>query len=135
MTDIHEEVRDAVKEGFKDVLTDSSFLEHFIDPRIGKIVVEKMAEKIDKTFGVDCMDHDERQETHQDMRWTRKARKWAESEEGAAAIESFKKLMKVVDFAASSAVRGIVYFLFAGALALIAIGVATHKSVKALLGI
>lgn len=134
MTDTSEEVRNAVREGFKDVLNDSTFLEHFIDPRIAKIVIEKMAEKIDKTFGYDCMDHEERQEIHQDTRWTRRTRKWTESEEGAAAIESFKKLMKVVDFAASSAVRGIIYFLFAGGVAFVALGIATHKSVKALFG-
>lgn len=135
MTDIHNEVRDAVREGFKEVFMDTTFLEHFIDPRIGKVVIEKMAEKLDKTFGVDCTDHEERQETHQDMRWVRKMRIWTEGDEGAAAIEAFRKLMKVVDFAASSAVRGIVYFLFAGALALIAVGITTHKSVKALFGI
>ena len=129
-----EEVREDIRTAFKDVLTDNDFLEHVLDPRIGRIVLEKMADKFERTLGVDCTDHEAREETRKDMEFLRIARTWAHSEEGKADISAFKRLMRVTNSAVSSAVKGIVYFLFAGALALIALGAATHKSIKALFG-
>jgi hypothetical protein len=129
-----EEMRADMRAAFKEVLTDKDLLEHVFEPFISRIVIEKMTDKFERTFGVDCTDHDSREETRKDMEFLRKTRQWAQTDEGAASVSTFKRLMKVVDFAASSAVRGITYLLLAGALFLITVGAATHKNVRQLLG-
>jgi hypothetical protein len=129
-----EELRQDMRAAFKEVLTDRDLLEHVFEPFISRIVLEKMTDKFERTFGVDCTDHEAREETRKDMEFLRKIRNWAQTDEGDAAIVAFKRLMKVVDFAASSAVRGMLYFLLAGAVTLITIGAATHKNVRQLLG-
>ncbi len=129
-----EEMRADMRAAFKDVLTDKDLLEHIFEPFISRIVIEKMTDKFERTLGVDCTDHEAREETRKDMEFLRKVRNWAQTEDGDAAIATFKRLMKVVDFAASSAVRGITYLLLAGALFLITVGAATHKNVRQILG-
>jgi hypothetical protein len=135
MADItREEMRADMRVAFKEVLTDRDLLEHVFEPFISRIVIEKMTDKFERTLGVDCTDHDSREETRKDMEFLRKTRQWAQTDEGSASVATFKRLMKVVDFAASSAVRGIVYLLLAGSLFLITVGAATHKNVRQLLG-
>lgn len=129
-----EEMRADMRAAFKEVLTDKDLLEHVFEPFISRIVLEKMTDKFERTFGVDCTDHEAREETRKDMEFLRKTRSWAQTDDGAAAIVAFRRLMKVVDFAASSFVRGVVYFLLAGAVTLVTIGVATHKNVRQIFG-
>lgn len=126
-----------VRDAMRDVLMDRDVLDALaplIEPIIARVVLEKMTDKIDKTFGLNCTDHIERQETRMDMHWLRKEREWAESKEGRLAKETFKRLAAVIDSAASGAIRGLVYFLLAGAVTIITIGAATHKNVRQLLG-
>ena len=135
MTDVsREELRQDMRAAFKEVLTDRDLLEHIFEPFISRIVLEKMTDKFERTLGVDCTDHEAREETRKDMEFLRETREWARSEQGVASLATFKRLMGVIDFAASSAVRGIVYLLIAGALFMISIGAATHKNVRQLLG-
>jgi hypothetical protein len=130
-----DDLRHDMRVAFKEVLTDQEIVEHVFTPHISRIVMEKMTDKFERTFGVDCTDHDAREETRKDMEFVRKVRRWAETDDGTASLSAFKKLMKVVDFAASSAVRGLIYLFLAGAVTLIAVGAATHKSVRSALGI
>lgn len=129
-----EELRQDMRAAFKEVLTDRDLLEHIFEPYISRIVLEKMTDKFERTLGVDCTDHEAREETRKDMEFLRETRTWARSEQGVAELATFKRLMAVIDFAASSAVRGGVYLLLAGLLFLISIGAATHKNVRQLLG-
>lgn len=130
-----EEMRADMRAAFKEVLGDTALLEHVFQHLIKDVVISLMAEKFERTFGIDCTDHSDREETRKDMEFLRQSRLWAHSDEGTAAVSTFKRLMKVVDFAASSAVRGIVYLLIAGTLFLVTLGAATHKSVRQFLGI
>lgn len=152
-----DDLRHDMRVAFKEVLTDKELLERVFEPHISRIVLEKITDKFERTLGVVCTDPESREETRKtiefahksrvvaespegderrkDMEFVRKVRQWSETEEGASSLAAFKRLMKVVDFAASSAVRGIIYLLLAGAVTLVAVGAATHKSVRAVFGL
>ncbi|HEY6022101.1 MAG TPA: hypothetical protein VIY48_20205 [Candidatus Paceibacterota bacterium] len=145
-----------VQEAFIEVLRNKELLDALIAPVISETVKKAMTDKLDKVFGIDCTDSDDRQEVRKDMemlrdfrlyaigakddiqiadlKFLRKWRSYYESEEGTSCIIAIKKIAAIVEKTSAGVVRGMVYFFVIGAIALIAYGASFGGGVKKLLG-
>jgi hypothetical protein len=122
-----------VEAALKSVLRDRDTL----TPIVRELVLPIMTDKFEKTFGVDCTDHEAREDMRQninflryasskismaDIDYLKKELDYAQSDQGKSAIQAFKRLMSAVDSAAFSMVKTLVGFAFLGILALVVYG-------------
>jgi hypothetical protein len=145
-----------IQDAFIEVLRNKELLDTLIAPVISDTVRKAMTEKLDRVFGIDCTDSEDRQEVRKDMemlrdmrlyangskddihnadfKFLRKWRSYYESEEGASCIIAIKKIAAIVDKTSAGVVRGIVYFFVIGAIAIIAYGASLGGGFKKFLG-
>jgi oligoribonuclease NrnB/cAMP/cGMP phosphodiesterase (DHH superfamily) len=122
-----------IEAALKNVLRDRDTLA----PLVRDLVIPIMTDKFEKTFGVDCTDHEAREEMRRnidflrytssrismaDIDYLKKELDYAQSDQGKSAIQAFKRLMSAVDSAAFSMVKTLVGFAFLGILALVVYG-------------
>lgn len=123
-----------VESALKNVLRDRETL----TPLVRDLVLPIMTDKFEKTLGVDCTDHEAREEMRRnidflrytasrisiaDIDYLKKELDYAQSEQGKNAIQAFKRLMSAVDSAAFSVAKAIIVFAFLGFMALVAYGI------------
>jgi hypothetical protein len=145
-----------VQDAFIEVLRNKELLDTLLAPVISETVRKSMTEKLDRVFGIDCTDSDDRQEVRKDMemlrdfrlyaigqkddiqnadlKFLRKWRSYYESDEGTSCIIAIKKIAAIVEKTSAGVVRGIVYFFVIGAIAIIAYGVSLGGGIKKMLG-
>jgi hypothetical protein len=102
-----------------------SSLPREIDNQIGR----RFKTKFELMFGANCEDEEERAEMRKDHETLRKARLYYESEEGQAAIMSFKKFSDVANVAMSKFVTFLIWAFMSGALILAGVGI-SHIDTK-----
>jgi oligoribonuclease NrnB/cAMP/cGMP phosphodiesterase (DHH superfamily) len=122
-----------IEAALKNVLRDRDTLA----PLVRDLVIPIMTDKFEKTFGVDCTDHEAREDMRRnidflrytssrismaDIDYLKKELDYAQSDQGKSAIQAFKRLMSAVDSAAFSMVKTLVGFAFIGLLALVVYG-------------
>jgi hypothetical protein len=145
-----------VQDAFVEVLRNKELLDSILAPVITATVKSAMAEKLDKVFGINCLDPEDRQEVRKDMevlrdvrlywagekhdiqnadlKFLRKWRAYYESEEGASCVSAIKKIAAIVDKTSAGLVRAIVYLFVIGAVAILAYGASLGGGVKKILG-
>ncbi len=145
-----------VQDAFIEVLRNKDLLNSILAPVIADSVKSTMAEKLDRVFGINCLDPEDRQEVRKDMetlravrlywsgekddiqnadlKFLRKWRAYYESEEGAACVVAIKKIATIVEKTSAGLVRAVVYFFVIGVMAIIAYGATLGGGVKKILG-
>lgn len=145
-----------VQDAFIEVLRNKDLLDSLLSPVIASTVKSAMAEKLDRVFGINCLDPDDRQEVRKDMetlrdvrlywasekgdiqnadlKFLRKWRTYYESEEGVSCVVAIKKIAAIVDKTSAGVVRAIVYFFVIGTVAIIAYGASLGNGAKKIFG-
>lgn len=138
------------------VLSDRALMEQTLSKVVEPLIVKVAAHKLETTFGVNCHDPEDREETRKDMEWTRrkrvadegdagewvredlkflrKARVHFESEEGQAQLASAVRLFTVIDATAKGFARALVLMFITGVTIIVVIGLTSQQAIKKLLG-
>lgn len=130
-----------VENSMRRVLADAEFM-----GRVESVVVAKMADKIDRTFGLDCTSHDDRERSRRNMAFLDGLREYAESEKGRKDIEALRRVVDLTDSdveelkritesmktVRSNFLKSVLYLAGAGIAASAGFGVISHDGIKGL---
>jgi len=127
-----QEITDAVMQGLRE-----GGLTELIDARATAVFYREfptsISEKLEKTFGINCMDAESREDTRKDMEWLRNRRAYAESDKGISEQDALRALAKAVNVGAFHLSRTIMLVLAVGIIALISLGASQTGWIRVLL--
>lgn len=117
--------KEEVKRAFEEVVASQQFVDKF-----ETIAMDVITSKMERVFGLDCTDHETRENTRKNMIFLQQARSYAESEAGQAEIATMRRLAASVNAATSNALRGLFYLVMAGFMAIAGVGAASHDGFR-----
>ena len=127
-----QEITDAVMQGLRE-----GGITELIDARATAVFCKEfplsISEKLEKTFGINCMDAESREDTRKDMEWLRNRRAYAESDKGISEQDALRTLAKAVNVGTFHLSRTIMLAMAIGFVVLISLGASQTGWVKALL--
>jgi hypothetical protein len=127
-----QEITDAVMQGLRE-----GGITELIDARATAVFYREfptsISEKLEKTFGINCIDAESREDTRKDMEWLRNRRAYAESDKGISEQDALRALANTVTIGALHLSRTIMLAVAIGFVALISLGASQTGWVKALL--
>lgn len=117
--------KEDVKRAFEEVVASQQFVD-----RLETIAIDVITGKMERVFGIDCTDHETREQTRRNMIFLHNVRTYAESEAGQAEIATMRRLAASVNGVASNAIKGLFYLVMAGVMAIAGVGAMSHDGLR-----
>jgi len=110
-------------------------LSELIDARAKEVFYKEFpianSEKLEKTFGVNCLDAETRESTRKDMEWLRNRRQFYESEVGLAENLTLRSIARAVNTSSFHVSRILITLILIGLVTLVGIGASQNGWFKA----